>query len=172
MTSRYLRKLNTIDRMPRYVAVLPLTPLRVGDGFTVSAWPLHVTIVPTFDSQLDAHDVGEHFAAAASGFRAIDVIVGAQAMFGTNTNVSVALIRTSPELTLLHSRLLSEMLSIGVSFDSPAYIGGGYRPHITATKRSKAAEDDQLHLTQIALVDMEPFGDAGHRRVVWALPLA
>ncbi|MCU1551560.1 MAG: hypothetical protein JWR36_2120 [Glaciihabitans sp.] len=158
--------------MPRYVAVLPLTPLRVGDGFTVSAWPLHVTIVPTFDSQLDAKDVGQQLAAAASGTRAIDIVVGGEAMFGTNANVSVALVRTSPELTLLHSRLLSGMVSIGASFNSPEYVGGGYRPHITATKRSGAAADDQLHLTQIALVDMEPFGDAGHRRVVWTLPLA
>ena len=168
---RYRDKLNTIDRMTRYVAVLPLVPLRVGDGFSVSAWPLHVTIVPTFESDLAATEVGERLAEAASGAQVIDAIVGGDDLFGSRANVPVALIEPSPDLTVLHRRMLARMLAVGAIFDSPDYIGDGYRPHVSVTKRARPGAGDRIQLAQLALVDMQPVGEKGHRRVVWTADL-
>jgi hypothetical protein len=150
--------------MAHYVAVLPLEPLEVGDGFSMSAWPLHVTIVSNFSSPLDADAVGNLFAPAPT---AMDVMVGGEAMFGPRENVRVAVLEHSDALHLAHRHLVARVRAEGAAFDNPEYLDDGYQPHVTATKRSAAHEGDRLHLAQLALVDMQPSGDAGHRRVVW-----
>ena len=42
--------------MARFVVVLPLLPLAAGDEFTVADWPLHVTLVEPFQTDLSADD--------------------------------------------------------------------------------------------------------------------
>jgi 2'-5' RNA ligase len=154
--------------MTRYVAVLPLAPLAVDNGFSVSAWPLHVTIVPNFTTDATAERVGAELSTNAS---ALDVVVGDEAMFGPRENVRVSLVRYSEPLAALHRELVARLRGLNVVFDNPNFIDAGYRPHVTATRRASANEGDRLHLTQLALVDMEPHGDTGVRRVVWATTL-
>jgi hypothetical protein len=154
--------------MPHYVAVLPLEPLNVGDGFSMSAWPLHVTIVSNFSSELVPAAVGALLTPAP---QAMDVVVGGEAMFGARENVRVALVEHSNTLHAAHRDLVDRVRSSGAEFDNPEYLDDGYRPHVTATKRGRAQIGDRLHLTQLALVDMQPFGAGGLRRVVWVADL-
>jgi hypothetical protein len=154
--------------MPHYVAVLPLEPLELGDGFSMSAWPLHVTIVSNFSSELAPDAIGGILMPAPS---AMDVVVGDEAMFGARENVRVALLEPSRELDAAHRALVARLRGTSVEFDNPEYIDDGYRPHITATKRARAVRGDRIRLSQLALVDMTPDGDAGLRRVVWTAAL-
>jgi hypothetical protein len=154
--------------MSQYVLVAPLARLEVGDGFSMSAWPLHVTIVPNFSTTLPKGDVSSVFSAPTP---AMDVVVGREDLFGPRNNVRVSVVEHSEKLALLHARFVADLLGLGVVFDNPEYLGAGYRPHITATKRARAGEGDILHLDQLALVDMAPRGDSGHRVVVWVQSL-
>ena len=58
--------------MPNYVVVLPVTPLELGDGFTVADWPLHVTVVPKFVSTVDASKLVAVLRASVRGRAAIN----------------------------------------------------------------------------------------------------
>jgi hypothetical protein len=150
--------------MSQYVAVLPLAPLELDDGFSMSAWPLHITIVPNFSSDLAPTAIGALFTPPP---RAMDVVVGAEAMFGARENVRVALVEGSAVLHAAHRDLVSRVRASGALFDSPEYLDEGYRPHVTETKHARVRLHDRLHLAQLALVDMQPFGAAGLRRAVW-----
>jgi hypothetical protein len=157
--------------MTRYVTVLPLEPLAVGDGFSVSSWPLHVTIVPTFETELSPQAVGAAIDFATVGQAPITAVVGEDAMFGSFATVRVALVTPSPPLDTLHRVSLAGVAALGAVFDDPQFIGDGYRPHVTATRRRRSNPGDILRLSQIALVDMKPSGEASERRVVWAKTL-
>ena len=51
----------------RLVVVLPLQPLTVGDGFSLSDWPLHVTVAPTFVVTADLNAVTAALSAPSCG---------------------------------------------------------------------------------------------------------
>jgi 2'-5' RNA ligase len=154
--------------MTRFVAVLPLAPLAVDDGFSATAWPLHVTIVSNFTTDATVERIGTELSTNAT---AMDVEVGGEAMFGPRENVPVSLVRHSEPLATLHRALVARLRSLDVVFDNPNFIDAGYRPHVTATRHASASDGDRLRLTQLTLVDMEPHGDAGLRRVVWETAL-
>jgi 2'-5' RNA ligase len=155
--------------MGSYVLVAPLRPLAVGDGFSMSAWPLHLTVVGNFATDLSIDEVGGLLTTTAS---MADVVVGAHDLFGPRNNVRVSVIEHSEWLDALHNELVERMASAGAVFDNPEYTGRGYRPHVTATKRAHVTEGDILRLGQLALVDMRPSGDSGLRSVVWTQSLA
>lgn len=158
--------------MSSFVVVLPLTPLRVGDGFSLSAWPLHVTVAQNFATALDAEAIGRLLADALGDTPVIDITIGDEALFGRLENVPVALVEPSPRLRTLHDDLRSALDERGaVLFENPEFGGDGYRPHVTATKREHARSGERFALSTIALVDMAPAGDERHRRVVWTATL-
>jgi 2'-5' RNA ligase len=154
--------------VPRYVAVLPLEPLEVGDGFSVTAWPLHVTVVQNFTTDRSPEDVGAALQQAISSAAPILATVGEDALFGAGANVRVALVVPTPALDHLHRALHARIAALGARFDDPQFAGDGYRPHVTVTKRARAMAGDILLLSSIALVDMQPVGERSRRLVVWS----
>jgi 2'-5' RNA ligase len=154
--------------MPHYVVVLPLAPLALYGGFSMSAWPLHVTIVPNFSTEDGPAAVGDALGPTPP---AMDVVVGDEAMFGARENVRVALVEHSSALVAAHRELVARIRSAGAEFENPGYLDEGYRPHITATRRASAVQGERFRFVQLALVDMTPHGDAGLRRVVWTAAL-
>jgi hypothetical protein len=157
----------TIEGMTSFVAVLPLQPLEVGDGFSLSAWPLHLTVLPNFVTELEVAAVGRVLDEVSRGTSPIVARVAGSALFGRGENIPVSLVAESPALVRLHRLLLEGARGFDAVLENPAFSGDAFRPHITATKTGRAVEGDRLVLAQLALVDMAPDGDQRHRRVVW-----
>lgn len=159
--------------MTRYVIVLPLVPMGVGDSFPVRRWPLHVTIVPSFESEATPAEIAEvltEYAAHADPFVAS---VAGEELFGLSHTVPVNVLDHSPELHAAHTRLLDSLSTrLGIAVDSPHFTGEGYRPHVTATSAERAHRGDALHLAQFAVVDMRPQGLDNGRAVVATVDLA
>lgn len=157
--------------MPRLVVVLPLQPLTVGDGFSLSDWPLHVTVAPTFVVAVDLAVVVAAITPVLAPQPALRERVGQDEGFGRSGKIEVSVVVPSRQLADLHTRLLAALTDIGAVFDDPEFIGNGYRAHVTKTRAAQASPGDVLTLAQAAIVDMEPEGDGRLRRVVWAIPL-
>jgi hypothetical protein len=156
----------------RLVVVLPLQPLTVGDGFTLGAWPLHVTVVPTFVVAVDLSAVVAAISPHLTTQTGFQVRVGQDEGFGRSGRIPVSVVEPSRELCDLHAGLVAVLSDAGAVFDDPEFIGTGYRAHITKTRLAQAYPGDELFLNQATIVDMEPEGDRRLRRVVWAVPLA
>lgn len=156
----------------RLVVILPLLPLQPGDAYSLAAWPLHLTVVPTFVVAVDLAAVVAVIEPVLAPQAALLLTVGADEGFGRSQRIPVSLVGTSPDLSALHRRLMQGLFAVGAVFDDPDFVGTGYRPHITMTKAARAQPGELLQLEQAAVVDMEPVGPGRLRKVVWATPLA
>jgi len=153
-------------RASRLVVVLPLAPLRVGDSFAVSDWPLHITVVPPFLTDADPADVAAVVASAVAGQPVIRATAGPDALFGRHHDVPVSLVADNPELARLHRTLVEALLPFAAAPEEPAFTGAGFRPHVTVKNQGRVNEGDALALTQVTLVDMAPRSAPSGRTVL------
>jgi 2'-5' RNA ligase len=155
----------------RYAIVLPLTPMAVGERYAVRDWPLHITVMPVFTTWASAAQLAADMGRVAARTAPITAAAGPAELFGPKHDTPVALV-DSGEVRALH-RAFVDALDIHVpTFRRPDFAGDGYRAHITATRRGAAQEGQALHLTQLALVDMEPEPGQGRPLVVAVAGLA
>lgn len=151
--------------MSRFVVVLPLHPLAAGDGFAVSAWPLHITVVLPFSTTLEVPALTAALAAASAVSAPLTVAVGADAMFGPRGDQPVSLVHPSPQLIALHTRMSEAVERAGVHLRNTRFSGAGYRPHVTMKGPARVHEGDRLTLRQLALVDMTKHPETAERVV-------
>lgn len=150
---------------------MPLVDLAVGSGFSLRAWPLHVTVVSNFTTSLPAHAIGHLLAPVIEDSGTITASVGSETLFGRNFNVRVNLVDENPGIRRLHERMLDALDNTDGVYHDPGFLHAGFRPHVTATKLGRVSPGDSLVLRQVALVDMAPAAGSSHRLVVWTAPL-
>lgn len=153
--------------MARFVVVLPLVPLAAGDEFTVADWPLHVTLVEPFATELSAEAVADALGPVASSASVVHAAAGDEAMFGRRRDVTVTLVRDDGELEALRMRALEAIRIAGVHVDvDPSH--AEFRPHVTRKRQGRLPPGDRVVLETLALVDMHPPEGSHHRRVMAA----
>lgn len=152
--------------MPRYVVVLPLRPLAVGDRFLTRDWPLHVTIVPVFT----AHATTAQVTDALAGSR-LTVTAAGEERFGRGNSIRVTLIEPSADILALHMALLQGLAPLHPLFDEPDFVADGFRPHVTRRGFGGVETGAVLVLDQLAVVDMTPNQPERMRRVLAVVPL-
>jgi len=154
--------------MARFVVVLPLAPIVVGDEFTVAQWPLHVTLVEPFETEVGADDLGAALAPVAGRARPIPIVVGADAMFGPRRDILVSLVHDDEHLAALRAHAMEALVerAVGLGHTRP-----DYRPHVTAKRHGRAHEGDRLTLDTLVLVRLRPPETSHHGRIVgsWRL---
>jgi 2'-5' RNA ligase len=155
-----------------FVVVLPLAPLAVGTGFRRDSWPAHVTLVPPFETDAHAEPVLEAIRAAAAGHAPLVARGEGRAKFGRRRDVPVTTIELTPEFEALHVDVLAAVdrfLRRGVRL---THVGPrNYRPHVTVQHGGGLEAGASVTLSQLAVIDMRPHGDARHRSVVATVPL-
>ena len=158
--------------MARFVVVLPLTPLVVGDTFTVAQWPLHLTLVEPFETAVESDELNSALAPVAAGAAPIPTVVGEDAMFGPRRNILVSLVHDDDgALLALRQASMAALRERGVDL---GHTRSDYRPHVTAKQHGRVHEGDRLVLDSLALVRLRPPETSHHGRIVgsWALGAA
>ncbi|WP_168626727.1 2'-5' RNA ligase family protein [Cryobacterium sp. BB307] len=146
--------------MGRFVIILPLESLNVGDGFVTADWPLHVTVVPPFRTRCTAEQLREAMTAVARAREPLRITVGPDDWFGHRKDVLVSLVTDDGRIQKLHDNLLVTLRRCLVDHETLSHVGRGYRPHITATRHGRVTDGERYTLPQLALVDMAtPHGD-------------
>ncbi|GAA1777605.1 hypothetical protein GCM10009748_07540 [Agromyces lapidis] len=150
--------------------MLPLSPLVAGDEFTVAQWPLHVTLVEPFATELDAEVLCGALAVVARepGRRPISVAVGDDAMFGPRRDILVSLVRDGGEIAALRGRAIAQLRAAGVDLVRPR---PDFRPHVTAKRHGRVLRGDRLELGTLALVRLRPPETSHHGRILGSWPL-
>ncbi len=120
--------------------------------FGAGAWPLHVTIVPPFSTELGAEAV----AALLPRVPAIRVVGGTRARFGRRRDVPVTLLRDSPALRALHLAAVDALEAAGATIGDRHHIRAAYRPHATDQPAGSFAPGARATLRELALVERTP----------------
>jgi len=140
--------------MKHLVIVAPLKPLTVGEGFAVSIFPLHVTLVPPFLVECDWPGLDAVVeAVAGSTDRLLAEVVG-QEGFGPDGGIAVALVRPTGSLRNAHSRLTEALMPLGWTAREAHYNGSGFRPHITGNDEGRVRRGECFILGEMAIVEM------------------
>ena len=157
--------------MSRFVVVLPLSPLRTGESFAVTHWPLHVTVLAPFSTDAEASEITDVIAATISGEPALSAVAGPEELFGRRHTIPVSVLVENPPMTRLHWALVDALRPFATDPDERAFTGRDFRPHVTVKHHARIHEGDVVSLTQVALVDMAPRSAPDGRTVLATLPL-
>lgn len=157
--------------MARFVVVLPLVPLAAGAEFTVADWPLHVTLVEPFSTDLPASAVIGIIGRVAEQAAAIRASGDEEAAFGRRRDVPVTLVRDGGELEALRSGALEALREAGVDL---GHVREEYRPHVSHKQERRLRWGERVELGTVALIDMRPDAGSHHRSVIaaWRLGAA
>ncbi len=158
--------------MPRLVVVLPLEPLRADESFAVPDWPLHVTLLPPFETDAAPRVIAELIASASATQHPLVVVAERDELFGRRNDVPVTVLEANDELVCLHQWLVDAVRPYATRPDEPAFTGIRFRAHITAKKHARAHPGDAFTLSQIALVDMAPRAAPSGRTVLATVELS
>ncbi|MEI8188034.1 MAG: 2'-5' RNA ligase family protein [Candidatus Saccharibacteria bacterium] len=148
----------------KYVIAYFIKPVEPKYNFSCKEWPLHVTLLPNFvvsDSLDELIDKVNEISHSMSPF---SIQVGDDENFGPNGEVLVSLIIPKADILSLHSKLLA--ITKSYEFDTPQYIGKGYRPHATKQVINQLISGDSYLLDSMTLVDMFPNNDIERREII------
>lgn len=95
-----------------------------------------------------------------------DIRTAGEALFGPSQNVAVSLIQPNKNIQQMHEILSSIASKLGADFDEPAFMGDGYRPHVTIQVDSHLSDKQLVTLNDFTLIDMFPDSDMNRRRIV------
>lgn len=157
--------------MSRVVVVIPLSPLTAGDSFLVSSWPLHITVVPPFDTEATTTEIADALASAVDGQPQFTVVAAGDELFGRLHDIPVTLIADDEPLTALRDRLVAAVRPLATTPGDRSFSRPEFRAHVTVKGESRVHDGDKLRLIQIALVDMAPRLSPGGRTVLATVPL-
>jgi 2'-5' RNA ligase len=149
------------------LVVILLQPLPAGATF--KSWPLHITIVPWFRTELPTEDVAAQLEDVLRAITPFEAVVGTTAQFGRGGRKTVELIDTpSPLLALerLTRRYLKRQQSWIV--DETTRMKRPYSPHVTRQGEIRAQVGETIYVTQPSII--EQHGD--HKEVVGLVDLA
>jgi len=133
-------------------------------SFPASDWPLHVTIVPPFETELDAEGV----AALIPRVSPIPVTGSSRERFGAHRTVPVTVLRESLPLRALHTAAVDALEAAGATIRDSRHLRDGFRAHATDQRTGRLHPGEHALLTELSVVARAP---GGLRRVAARIPL-
>lgn len=142
--------------------ISPFEHLTNGDSFEGNNWPLHVTLFTWFDIPADFEEFDRALRELQSDIQSIKLVGGEKTLFGPDQDVPVRLVGDENELRTVHEKIMSLVESHGSKAWNEAFVGAGYRPHVTDTSTNQFSKDETATLTTMNLIK----GDVDGIRVV------
>jgi len=142
------------------VIVSLLQPLARGERF--HKWPLHLTLMPWFRTNLPAYEVTKLMSAALQGVEPFTATMGETARFGFKDQVPVRVVHAPNGFEEMHRRLLKafhEHPEIEVL--DGEHTGPNFRAHVTLHGYEPLREGDIIacnDLQIVRLADVHPGG--------------
>jgi 2'-5' RNA ligase len=148
----------------KYVIAHFIKPVEPKYNFSCKEWPLHVTLLPNFVVSNSLDELTKNLNDISYSIRPFSIQVGDDENFGPNGEVLVSLIKPDANILSLHSKLIT--ITKSYEFDTPQYIGKGYRPHATKQLNNELVNDKNYLVESMTLVDMFPNNDIERREVI------
>ena len=153
----------------RYVIIKLLEKLQDGDEFLPENYPLHITVVPSFQLEKMDDALLSNIKQLCNGFKTFSLIAGKDEFFGPNGEVHVTTMIMNDELHKLHTGLVGILSEAGAIFDEPQYMLENYRAHATVQEAIRLSEGDSIAFDSITVIDKLPNGLSTKRKLLKTL---
>jgi|SRR3990167_5761615 len=150
----------------KYVIVIPLERLAVGYEFSPENYPLHITIVPSFQLKDFSKELLNKIELLCSQTSRFEMIAGSDEYFGSDNSILVTEMLMNDKIRDLHNKLVKLVSDAGAIFDEPEYTQTKYRAHSTVQAHNRLTAGDTIIIDEIAIIDKLPNGSANKRRVI------
>ena len=122
------------------------------ERFPAADWPLHVTIVPPFETELSAESVADLLPQVPP----IPVAGAARERFGAHRTVPVTVLHDSAVLADLHRVTVDALESAGAAIRDQRHLRDGFRPHVTDQRTGRLHPGEHALLTEVSVVARAP----------------
>jgi hypothetical protein len=117
-------------------------------------WPLHLTLLGNFYSNIDLNLLKRLFSDSSRELRNIKVKCKSKQMFGPSKDIPVMELVKTEELNNIHHGLY-EALKTEITLERPYINLKYYRPHVTDQADDKMHINDVFNLDSISLVELK-----------------
>lgn len=145
----------------KYCLIYFINPATSNAQFSMTDWPLHITIADVFAINL-TEDTFSNISQRIEKLKPTIIMPTDDAVLG---DTKVTLIKKSKELQLLHENVLDILEENGAIFNTPEYIREGFLPHSTIQGQSHI-QPNTICIDRLSLIDMFPNGDWRQRKVI------
>ncbi len=153
----------------RYVIIKLLEQLKEGDEFSPENYPLHITIVPSFQlERMDDVLLGK-IKRLCDNLKAFTLTAGQDEFFGPNREVHVTTMVMNDEIRRLHNRLVGILADAGAIFDEPEYMFENYHAHATVQRATRLYSNDSVTVEDVTIIDKLPNGNPDKRKLLKTL---
>ncbi len=153
----------------RYVIIKLLEQLKDGDEFSPENYPLHITIVPSFQLESMNNSLLKKIEQFCSDFDVFTITAGEDEFFGPSKEVHVTTMIMNDEIRRLHNGLVDILSDAGAIFDEPEYMLENYHAHATVQEAIRLHSSDSVAVENITIIDKLPNGNSGKRKLLKTL---
>ena len=147
----------------KYCLVWFINPVKIGDEFEMTDWPIHVTVADVFAIDRRGNDIDTKLAELLAKQPPVTTHATEEATLGTTP---VVLAERNDNLLALHTRIVDLLASNHAEFNTPKFTREGFLPHCTTQKVGRLNSGDELKIDTVTLVDMFPNDDWQQRKVL------
>ncbi|HEY4502533.1 MAG TPA: 2'-5' RNA ligase family protein [Candidatus Paceibacterota bacterium] len=123
--------------------------------FKKSAWPLHVTILGIFKSDLSQYDIEIVLEKICKKTKPLILQGETRSIFGIDNNIPVTELQHKDALHELHSDLLAT-LEESIHLRTPQFTAQNYRPHVTDQSHTEMVKrGETISIRTLSLVQLE-----------------
>lgn len=146
----------------KYTLVSFLEPLVIGTEFSMSNWPLHITLADVFAIEINAA-IEQRLEDLFINHPSLNVVAEGNTTLG---QTNVVLIKKSNQLDYLHHQIIDLLELNRAKFNNPEYTREGFLPHSTIQSSKRLREGDIVEISTVSLVDMFPEGNWQQRKIL------
>lgn len=155
----------------RFTIIFLINKMKEGEIFDPKYYPLHITIVPSFQISISTTAIKKELASISKKISRFNVTVSERELFGPNYDIEVNPIKINDNITNLHNILVTRLGTIGAVFEELWYIQSGYRPHCTIQDEVGLMPGDFINIDSFTIIDKMPSGNHNKRKILHNIKL-
>jgi hypothetical protein len=152
--------------MARYGLATIFEPHPVGHEFTVDSLPLHISIIDSFEVNLEADELAAKLRAALKNQKPFSVMALADEMYGPEKDIPVTTLELSAELVSLHRIIIALLMQEGAVLKNPQFNGDNFTPHISIYGSKRVNPGEQVLINDISIAAKVSEAEDANRQVL------
>lgn len=155
--------------MHAYALALEIEPVEINKVYV--ALPLHCKVVHWFRSEKPPADIIKAITGIVTATPPLELISGAEDMFGKDKDVPVNRLVDDELLMQLHKALHKTLQAIGVADVEPAWTGDGFTMHVTRQRSGRFEQGRRFTARKLYLIEAQLPEELQQKKIISKLIL-
>lgn len=138
----------------------------IGFEFDANEWPLHITLIDSFEIAIETPMLVNVLNDLLSSTREVDTRAVKMDYFGPNKDILVARLDNTKELQDLHNSLVKLLDANNATFKREYILKENYKPHVTITASESVNVNDNITIKTVSLIDKNAVNHPSLRKVI------